>query len=61
MSNKKRTKKGIESLDKQINIHLEKIKSAEEQKNEGLVLYHERELENFARQKEKKKNASCQN
>lgn len=55
MSNKKRTKKGIESLDKQIKIHLEKIKIAEEQNNEGLVQYHEREIENFRRQKEKKK------
>ena len=55
MSNKKRTKKGIESLDKQIAIHLEKIRIAEEQGNEGLVRYHEREIENFGRQKEKKK------
>lgn len=32
MSSKKRIKKGIESLDRQIAIHLEKIKMAEEQK-----------------------------
>lgn len=55
MSKKKRIKKGIKSLDKQIKIHLEKIRIAEEQKDEGLIRYHEREIRNFEFGKDKKK------
>ena len=55
MSNKKRIKKGIKSLDKQIDIHLEKVRVAEEQGNEDLIRYHEREIRNFELRKEKGK------
>ena len=55
MSSKKRSRKGIESLDKQIRIHEEKIRIAQESGNEGLVRYHEKEIVNFRRVKERKK------
>ncbi len=55
MSSKKRIKKGIKSYDKQIALHLEKVRTAEQQGNEGLIRYHEREIRNFELEKEKKK------
>lgn len=42
---KKRLKKGIESLEEQIDIHKEKRKSAEQSGNEELVKYYNKEIE----------------
>ena len=53
MSNKKRSKKGIESLDKQIKIHREKLEQAREKENIGLANYYEKEIEHFEQAKEK--------
>jgi hypothetical protein len=55
MSEKKRAKKGIESLEKQIDLHREKLRKAEKEGNIGLVDYYEKELENFEHVKEKLK------
>jgi len=52
MSNKKRSKKGIESLDKQIKIHREKLEQAREKENISLVSYYEKEIEHFEQAKE---------
>lgn len=53
MSSKKRSKKGIESLDKQIKIHREKLKKAQEKGDLGLANYYEKEIEHFERAQEK--------
>ncbi len=53
MSGKKRSKKGIESLENQIGLHREKLKSARENGNLGLTNYYEKELEHFENAKEK--------
>jgi len=55
MKRSKRLRKGIESLDKQIEIHLEKLKKAKENKNEYLMDYYEKELKILESEKEKKK------
>ncbi len=52
MSNKKRSKKGIESLEKQIKLHEEKLKQAKEKENIGLANYYEKEIEHFEQAKE---------
>ncbi len=53
MSGKKRPKKGIESLEKQIRIHRDKLKKAQEKGDVGLTNYYEKEIEHFERAKEK--------
>ncbi len=53
MSSKKRLRKSIESYDKQISLHLEKIRIAEQEGDEGLKMYHEREIRNFELNKRK--------
>ena len=53
MSNKKRSKKGIESLEKQIKLHQKKLKQAKEKENIGLADYYEKEIEHFEQAKEK--------
>jgi hypothetical protein len=53
MSGKKRSKKGTESLEKQIQIHKEKLKHAQEKGDLGLTNYYEKEIEHFERAKEK--------
>jgi len=53
MSSKKRSKKGIESLEKQIKIHQKKLKKAQEKGDIGLANYYEKEIEHFERAKEK--------
>ncbi len=53
MSSKKRSKKGIESLENQINAHKEKLKKAQEKGDIGLANYYEKEIEQFERAKEK--------
>jgi hypothetical protein len=51
---KKRLKKGIESLKKQIEFHREKQKQAEESGDEDLVDYFECEIGGLIKTKEKK-------
>ena len=53
-SRKKRLKKGIESLQKQISLHEEKLKKAEKEGKIELVGYFEKEIE--AKKKDKEKN-----
>jgi len=53
-SRKKRLKKGIESLNKQIELHEEKKKKAEEEDNIELADYYEKEIESKRRDKEEK-------
>lgn len=55
MSEKKRVRKGIESIEKQIELHKEKLRRMAEEGNVGLVNYYEKEIENFERLKEKLK------
>ena len=51
----KRLKKGIESIEEQIEIHRNKLKKAREDKNEYLERYYEKELESLERVKDLKK------
>lgn len=51
---KKRLKKGINSMQEQIDLHKEKKKAAEESGNEYLVRYYEKEIEAKKRSKEDK-------
>jgi hypothetical protein len=44
---KKRMKKGIESLRKQIGIHTEKLEEAKRSGNIGLTKYYEKEIESL--------------
>ena len=53
-SRKKRLKKGIESLQKQISLHEEKLKQAEKEGKLELAEYYEKEIEAKRRDKEKK-------
>ena len=50
---KKGSRKGIESLGKQIKIHREKLKRAQKKGDIGLASYYEKEIEHFERAKEK--------
>jgi len=45
VNRKKRLQKGIESLDKQINLHEEKLKKAEEDDNIELASYYRKEID----------------
>jgi hypothetical protein len=54
MKRKRRLERGIESLKKQIKIHEEKRKLAEEKDNPGLEDYYKREIEAKKRDKERK-------
>lgn len=54
VNRKKRLKKGIESIKKQIELHEEKKKKAEQEDNIELVDYYEKEIESMAKDKEKK-------
>ncbi len=47
MSEKKRAKKGIDSLKKQVEIHKSKLAKAREEGNVGLAGYYEKEIEHF--------------
>ena len=51
---KKRLQKGIESLEKQIRLHEEKLRSAEEEDNIELAGYYKKEIEAKRRDKEEK-------
>ncbi|HLD48970.1 MAG TPA: hypothetical protein VJB11_01265 [archaeon] len=50
---KPRIKKGMDSLRKQIDIHKEKLRIAQEMGNIGLSNYYEKEIEHFERAREK--------
>jgi len=50
----KRLKKGIESIDKQIEIHEEKKSVAKKEGNLERVKYYEKEIGRFEQEKEKK-------
>ena len=54
VNRKKRLQKGIESLDKQIKLHEEKLKKAEEDDNIELASYYRKEIESKKRDKEEK-------
>jgi len=54
MSNKKRIKKGIDSLEKQIKIHEEKRKIAKEEGEIELEDYYNREIKSLKKAKEKR-------
>ena len=54
VNRKKRLQKGIESLEKQINLHEEKLKKAEEDDNIELANYYKKELEAKKRDKNEK-------
>lgn len=51
----KRLEKGIESLEKQREIHQEKRKNAEEAGEEELVRYYDKEIDKFEKEQAKKK------
>ena len=55
MKRSKRLIKGIESLERQKEIHLEKLKKAESEGDEYLIRYYEKELEGIKSEKKKKK------
>ncbi|MDO8480700.1 MAG: hypothetical protein Q7S65_02670 [Nanoarchaeota archaeon] len=54
VNRKKRLQKGIESLEKQIQLHEEKLKRAEENDNIELAGYYKKEIEAKKRDKEEK-------
>ncbi len=47
MPGKKRAKKGIESLEKQIEIHKGKLRKSQEKGDIGLANYYEKEIKHF--------------
>ena len=51
---KKRLKKGIESIEKQIKLHEEKLKKAEEDDNIELSQYYKKEINAKKKDKEEK-------
>ena len=51
---KKRLQKGIESLEKQIKLHEEKLKKAEEDDNIELAGYYKKEIDAKKKDKEEK-------
>ena len=55
VNRKKRLKKGIESIEKQIKLHEEKLMKAEEGDNIGLADYYRKEIAAKKRDKEEKK------
>lgn len=54
MKRKKRAKKSIKSLEKQIELHKEKQREAFEKGNEELYDYYEKELDKFENEKKRK-------
>jgi len=54
VNRKKRLQKGIESLEKQIKLHEEKLKKAEEEDNIELAGYYKKEIEAKKKDKEEK-------
>ena len=54
VNRKKRLQKGIESLEKQIKLHEEKLKKAEEEDNIDLAQYYKKEINAKKKDKEEK-------
>ena len=54
MAKKKRVKKGIESLEEQIEQHERKLKEASERGDVGSERYLRREMESFSKEKDKR-------
>ncbi|MEK6943604.1 MAG: hypothetical protein AABX00_06070 [Nanoarchaeota archaeon] len=54
VNRKKRLQKGIESLEKQIKLHEEKLNEAEEKDNIELAGYYKKEIEAKKKDKEEK-------
>ena len=54
VNRKKRLQKGIESLERQIKLHEEKLKKAEEEDNIELANYYKKEINAKKRDKEEK-------
>ena len=54
VNRKKRLQKGIESLEKQIKLHEEKLKKAEEEDNFELAGYYKKEINAKIKDKEEK-------
>ena len=54
VNRKKRLQKGIDSLDKQIQLHEEKLEKAEEDNNIELANYYKKEIESKKKDKEEK-------
>ena len=52
---KKRLKKGIESVEEQIELHKEKLRKAKEEGKIDLEGYYEKELKHLAEYKDRKK------
>jgi len=55
MKRKKRLKKGIESIERQIEIHEEKLKEAVKKGDEELVGYYDKEIIRLEKEENKKK------
>ena len=53
VNRKKRLQKGIESIEKQIKLHEEKLKKAEEEDNIELAQYYKKDMEEKKRLPEK--------
>jgi len=54
VNRKKRLKKGIESIKKQIELHEEKLRNAEEEDNIELAEYYTKEIESMKEDKKEK-------
>lgn len=55
VNRKKRLQKGIESIERQIELHEEKLKRAEEEDNIELVEYYKKEISAKKKDKEEKR------
>ena len=55
MNRKKRLRKGIDSLDEEIDRHEAKMEAAKKSGNEGLTKYYDREIGNLRKQRDNKK------
>jgi hypothetical protein len=55
MNRKKHLRKGIDSLDEEINLHEAKREAAKQTGNEGLTKYYDREPDNLRKQRDNKK------
>ena len=56
MNRRKRLERGIESIEKQIKVHEEKLREAEAAGQEELVTYYLKDISRLEKQKEQKEN-----
>jgi len=56
MNRRKRLERGIESIEKQIKVHEEKLREAEEAGQEELITYYLKDISRLEKQKEQKEN-----